>query len=555
MGVVPNSWKGVCQLGDDFNSSTCNRKIIGARYYLKGFEAEYGPVNRMFESRSARDMLAHGSLTSSIVVGRQVDNVSSPYGFARGTATGGAPLIRLAIYKVIWKIGEYDTVIVPADSLAAVDDAIHILSISYGYSNHPTPLNQDLVSVVALYAAKANVVVAASAGNDGPKPATAINTAPWLITMGSSIIDGKFSSDIVLGTGLTVSEIVKPMGTLLLYAAVIPATKITPTKTVLGAKPAPIANDFSSRGPNAATPFILKPDITASGYYILGAWSGASRKYGDVKYGFLSGTSMSCPHVAGAMALLKAVHRDWSSAALRSALMTTAGQLNNEGNPITTDYNDTTTPFMIGSGYFNPTKAVDPGLVYDASFNDYHLFLCSIGIHNLSSTKCLDNPPPPYNLNYPSLAIPDLKGTVTVVRTVTNVGCGKGVYYFSKVQSPKGILVNIQPPVLKFDRAGEKKSFTITVKTDSAFSGTIGKGEYLFGGEYAAPGVNILAAWSEAISPTRMPEDRRIVKYNIKSGTSMLCPHVTGALALLKAVHPNWSSAALRSALMTTSIY
>lgn len=70
--------------------------------------------------------------------------------------------------------------------------------------------------------------------------------------------------------------------------------------------------------------------------------------------------------------------------------------------------------------------------------------------------------------------------------------------------------------------------------------------------DITAPGLNILAAWSEASSPTKLAEDHRVVQYNIISGTSMSCPHVGAAAALLKAVHPTWTSAAIRSALITS---
>ncbi|KAJ0018492.1 hypothetical protein Pint_10152 [Pistacia integerrima] len=42
MGPVPKSWKGICQTGVAFDSSHCNGKIIGARYYLKGYEHALG---------------------------------------------------------------------------------------------------------------------------------------------------------------------------------------------------------------------------------------------------------------------------------------------------------------------------------------------------------------------------------------------------------------------------------------------------------------------------------------------------------------------------------
>lgn len=71
--------------------------------------------------------------------------------------------------------------------------------------------------------------------------------------------------------------------------------------------------------------------------------------------------------------------------------------------------------------------------------------------------------------------------------------------------------------------------------------------------DITAPGVDILAAWTAEDGPTRMTfNDKRVVKYNIFSGTSMPCPHVAAAAVLLKAIHPTWSTAAIRSALMTT---
>ncbi|KAK4371411.1 hypothetical protein RND71_010886 [Anisodus tanguticus] len=67
------------------------------------------------------------------------------------------------------------------------------------------------------------------------------------------------------------------------------------------------------------------------------------------------------------------------------------------------------------------------------------------------------------------------------------------------------------------------------------------------------PGLNILAAWLGDISTTRLNMDPRRVKFNILSGTSMACPHLAGVAALVRSIHPDWSPAAIKSALMTTS--
>ena len=70
--------------------------------------------------------------------------------------------------------------------------------------------------------------------------------------------------------------------------------------------------------------------------------------------------------------------------------------------------------------------------------------------------------------------------------------------------------------------------------------------------DITAPGVQILAAWTEASPLTDVPGDERVAKYNIISGTSMSCPHASGAAAYVKSFHPTWSPAAIKSALMTT---
>ncbi|KAG6433244.1 hypothetical protein SASPL_104852 [Salvia splendens] len=73
------------------------------------------------------------------------------------------------------------------------------------------------------------------------------------------------------------------------------------------------------------------------------------------------------------------------------------------------------------------------------------------------------------------------------------------------------------------------------------------------GPDLTAPVVHILAAWFEASTASGYPKDTRVVVYNIVSGTSMSCPHASGAAAYVKSFNPIWSPAAIKSALMTTS--
>ncbi|RVW79013.1 Subtilisin-like protease SBT5.6 [Vitis vinifera] len=591
MGPIPKSWKGICQTGVAFNSSHCNRhgdtvqspfqdedesgpirvhtpwsvrdrglhvthnlmcpaslllrKLIGARYYLKGYESDNGPLNTTTDYRSPRDKDGHGTHTASTVAGRRVHNVSA-LGYAPGTASGGAPLARLAIYKVCWPI--------PGQTK-------HLYRTS-----QPFTYAKDGIAIGALHATKNNIVVACSAGNSGPAPSTLSNPAPWIITVGASSIDRAFVTPLVLGNGMklmgqsvTPYKLKKKMYPLVFAAdAVVPgvpknntaancnfgsldpkkvkgkivlclrggntpengfdlpadphllpatavssedvtkirnyikSTKkpmatIIPGRTVLHAKPAPFMASFTSRGPNTIDPNILKPDITGPGLNILAAWSeGSSPTRSEldprvVKYNIFSGTSMSCPHVAAAVALLKAIHPNWSSAAIRSALMTTAGLVNNIGKPITDSSGNPANPFQYGSGHFRPTKAADPGLVYDTTYTDYLLYLCNIGVKSLdSSFKCPKVSPSSNNLNYPSLQISKLKRKVTVTRTATNVGSARSIY-FSSVKSPVGFSVRVEPSILYFNHVGQKKSFDITVEARNPKASKKNDTEYAFG--------------------------------------------------------------------------
>lgn len=174
------------------------RKIIGARFYSKGFEAESGPLesfNLPF-FRSARGGDGHGTHTASTIAGSIVANVSL-FGMARGTARGGAPSARLAIYKACW----FD-MCSEADILSALDDAISdgvdILSISIGPDPPQPSYFENAILIGAFHAFQRGILVSASAGNSA-FPGTATNVAPWILTVAASSVDREFHSIVYLG--------------------------------------------------------------------------------------------------------------------------------------------------------------------------------------------------------------------------------------------------------------------------------------------------------------------------------------------------------------------
>ncbi|KAL3022593.1 hypothetical protein AAZX31_04G021300 [Glycine max] len=236
-----------------------------------------------------------------------------------------------------------------------------------------------------------------------------------------------------------------------------PVATILPTVSVIDFKPAPMMPSFAAKGPSAISKNILKPEITAPGVNILAAWIG-NDKEGVPKgkkpsqFNIKSGTSMACSHVSGLAATIKSQNPTWSASAIKSATMATVTQENNLKAPITTDKGSVATPYDYGAGQMTIYGAFHPGLVYETNTIDYLNYLCYVGF-NITLVKTISRNAPNNlscpkhssshhisNINYPSIAISDLKGKelVDVNITVTNVGEEDETLYSPVVDAPIG---------------------------------------------------------------------------------------------------------------------
>ncbi|KAJ1389149.1 Peptidase S8/S53 domain [Sesbania bispinosa] len=383
---------------------------------------------------SPRDSEGHGTHCASIVAGNSIKSASL-YGLASGIARGGVPSARIAVYKPCWSLGCEE-----ADILAAFDEAI----------------------------------------------------------ADASTIDMKFFTKVRLGDGTIYQGVsvntfdLKNVSYPLIYAGVAPNITGGYNSSISSSSPKDVAFTFSlpaihlsendgelihsyinsTRGPNAVTPDILKPDLAAPGVDILAAWSPiapVSRVKGDTRvsnYNILSGTSMACPHATAAAAYVKSFHPNWSPAAIKSALMTTATRMSATLNP--------EAEFAYGAGQIDPIKAVNPGLVYDVGEIDYVKFLCGQGydtkklrtITDDDSSCTPSNNGTAWDLNLPSFTL-STNGSRSFSRifhrTVTHVGSTTSRYK-AKITVPlSSISIKVEPDVLSFSSMGEKKSFTIRI--------------------------------------------------------------------------------------------
>jgi hypothetical protein len=201
-GPPPADWHGKCEAGELFSADDCNNKLIGARWFSRGLNLAGGILEG--EYASPRDHDGHGTHTASTAGGNAgVDPSIFGRDLGVDTISGMAPRARIAAYKGCF--GQAGCAL--TDLVAAIDtavaDGVDVINYSIG-SNAPSALAADDDAVAFLFAARAGVFVATSAGNTGPGTATLGSPAdaPWVTSVGASTHSRRFDNTVTLGNGV-----------------------------------------------------------------------------------------------------------------------------------------------------------------------------------------------------------------------------------------------------------------------------------------------------------------------------------------------------------------
>ncbi|KAK3424934.1 hypothetical protein EUGRSUZ_F01673 [Eucalyptus grandis] len=420
LGVIPPRWKGKCMEGNDFHQSNCNRKLIGARFYVDPDEVT--------ADRSPRDVQGHGTHVASTAGGSAVPDASF-YGLAAGTAKGGSPGSRIAIYRVCSPEGCQGSAILAAFD-DAISDGVDVVSVSLGASAMSIPeVTSDPIAIGAFHAAENGILVVCSAGNDGPSSGTVVNAAPWILTVSASTIDRDFESDVVLGG----NKVIKGEGI-----------------------------NFSNLDKQPVHPLIYAKSARQSE-----ALESEARNCNP--------SSMDATKIKGKIVVCDNDDNEYSKESKLEEVKDLGGVglilVDDEERSVTSTYG--TFPMTVVS-----SKDASEILSYmNSSSNPVASVLATVAVANYKPA--------------PSIA------------------------YFSS-RGPSSITKDILKP------------------------------------DVTAPGVAILAAWIG--NDTAGTPGKAAPSFNVLSGTSMACPHVSGLAATVKSRNPTWGPSAIRSAIMTTAI-
>ncbi|KAJ9675080.1 hypothetical protein PVL29_024149 [Vitis rotundifolia] len=421
MGPVPSRWRGTCMESNDVDSFKCNRKLIGARYYNDSDASSAVP-------HTARDMIGHGTHVASTAAGNSLPDVSY-YGLASGTAKGGSPGSRIAMYRVCTFFGCRGSSILAAFD-DAISDGVDVLSLSLGSSAvFELEFSTDPIAIGAYHAVAKGITVVCSAGNDGPSPRTVVNIAPWILTVGATTIDRDFESDVVLGG----NKVIKGGGI-----------------------------NFANIKKSPAYPLI---------------------------YGSLAKSNSSKVDDA------------------RNCKPNSLGEDKIKGRIVLCDNDD---------GEYTQTEKLEEV----KRLGGVGLILIDDEIRAVSS-------------RYGAFPL----------TVITSKDASEILSYINSTTNPVATIlatVSVEqykpaPAVAYFSSRGPSYATKNLLKPD-----------------IAAPGVNILAAWI-GNDTAEAPAGKEPPLFNLLSGTSMACPHVSGIAATVKSQNPSWSPSAVRSAIMTTA--
>jgi uncharacterized repeat protein (TIGR01451 family) len=206
---------------------------------------------------------------------------------------------------------------------------------------------------------------------------------------------------------------------------------------------------FSSRGPATAVD-VIKPDVTAPGVSIFAAE--ANGQAPAPEYQFLSGTSMSSPHNAGAGALISAVRPDWSPYQVRSALMMTATR----DSVLKEDGATPADPFDMGAGRLNLERAQEVGVTLDETPDNF-----------LNANPGTGGDPK--TLNLASMQDSVCVGECSWTRTITNVEAHT-IHLDADTTGPAGLGLSVSPSNIKV-KSGQSADITVTADTTLAPGG------------------------------------------------------------------------------------
>ncbi len=398
--IPPGGLRGYCIS----TPSACNTKLIGLYDFTTATTNGFAdPV----------DTDGHGTHTASTAAG-------APFSIYSGVA----PRANIIAYKACPGDTCTGSALIASINQAVVD-GVDVINYSIGSGPEDPWIAVGSAGTddaeAFLSAREAGIVVAVSAGNDGPLEGTVGNpsNSPWVMSVAAATHNGGG-----VGSGDRLAS-------------------------------------FSGRGP--VIPLgIIKPDVTAPGVSII-----AAGLTGPTSTAVLSGTSMSAPHVAGAAALVQASNPAFGADEIISALTLTArASVTKNGQP--------TTPHDSGAGTVDVSLAVKAGLYLDVPANGFNtpranpynggaqnINLPTIG-HAACFRSCVvtrtfkQMPGAPVGANYTvQVSVPAGTTVTPNVSSFNSSAAGQAINFTINVDSPQAVGQWIYGSVTLVNNAGD----------------------------------------------------------------------------------------------------